>query len=963
MTAPLRSIRLYPTETEFLDQYRMNVGDIFYDKDKNTLVIYDGVTKGGLPLLRADLSNISGGGSVGAGVINFGDSSIQAQAFIGDGSQLTNLPIPSDVATVSDVETAFNTPATTASLGTVKIGSGLSVTPDGTLSADAFQEVSGFSGLEFLSFVRGVQISEFSSDTTLSGNENDTVPTERAVKTYVDTQISLIDLDANGTVSTANAGQLAFYENNGKVVIGSGTKLLWNSSNGLLSVDNLTIANDLSTTKITVNGNGNINGDLIVDGDVAANSIFNDGLGIAKFEFGADLIFDALGDINVSGSKITNLGAPSFPTDAVNKAYVDGAAAQFTGGDVPNNVRILSGTASSSPTTGALVVSGGVGVTGEIRATGSIFVDGSPVLTSLSGGFNGGTISGTLFINNSTASTSTTTGALRVTGGVGIGRSIVTGGDSFFNGIRFGNGADIGSGFAQNISIGGGSGINSPLSSNVSGVNDIAIGFSALGQLTGGSDNIAIGVQAMANRQGGERSLAIGSDALLNSQGNNNLGVGHSAGSEIFTGGGNVVIGGNTGSTIDELNNHVIIADGVGNIKLQFNNVGAVGFGSNTYGSVGQILTSSGSEGAPIWTDPIGFDGGTISGDTVFTSTTPSTSTTTGAVRISGGLGVSGEIYSGGLQNTPIGSTTRSSGAFTTLTSNAATTFTASTASSSISTGTLVVTGGVGISGAVNVGSAISVGGVGSFTSNTASNSTTTGSVVITGGLGVSGTVNAASFVGNGSGLTNITASVFSGGTVANATTFSSTVTFNGNMSTNNTAVFSMGSGTRQMLNLWGTTYALGVQNNTLYYRSAGTFRWFRGGVHNNNEGQAGTGGVQAMVLDASSNLTATGNVTAFSDERLKENITVIPNALEKLMTLDGVTFVRKDTGQKGTGLVAQALQKVLPEAVITNEDGYLSVAYGNTVGLLIEAIKEQQRQIEELKNQIKFLKEDQSGT
>jgi hypothetical protein len=165
------------------------------------------------------------------------------------------------------------------------------------------------------------------------------------------------------------------------------------------------------------------------------------------------------------------------------------------------------------------------------------------------------------------------------------------------------------------------------------------------------------------------------------------------------------------------------------------------------------------------------------------------------------------------------------------------------------------------------------------------------------------------------------------------------------------------------MLNLWGTSYALGVQANTLYYRSAGTFRWFRGGVHNNTEGQAGTGGAQAMVLDASSNLTATGNVTAFSDERLKENIKVIPNALEKVMSLNGVTFIRKDTGQRGTGLVAQALQKVLPEAVITNEDGYLSVAYGNTVGLLIEAIKEQQRQIEELKNQIKSLAGDQRGT
>jgi len=866
------------------------------------------------------------------------------------------------VVTLQQVTSVFNTPATDSTLGTIRVGNGLSITVDGTLSANAFQAVTGFTGLQFLSFTSGVSINKFSPDETMAENSDGAVPTERAVKTYVDTQLSLIDLDANGTVSSATAQELAFYQANGNTVIGTGNTLRWNSVSETLTANNITVANTLTTTGLTLNGSGQVSGDLLISGDVSANSIFNEGLGIAKFEFGADLIFDALGDINVSGSKITNLGAPTASTDAVNKAYVDGAAAQFTGGDVPNAVRILSNTASSSTTTGALRVVGGVGVGGDIYAGGSIFVNGSPVLTSLSGGFNGGTISGTLFVNNITASSSTTTGALRVTGGVGVGRSIFTGGDSYFNGIRFGNGADIGSGFAQNIAIGGGTGINSPLSSNVSGVNDIAIGFSALGQLTGGSDNIAIGVQAMANRQDGERSLAVGSDALLNSQGNDNIGLGNNAGSAIITGNGNVVIGGNSGSTINELNNHVIISDGVGNVKIQFNSFGALGLGGAVYGSIGQVLTSSGSDGVVVWEDPAVFAGGTVVGDSIFSSVTASNSTNTGAVVITGGLGVGGSIYGGSLQNTPIGSSVRNTGAFTSLTSNAATTFTANTASSSISTGTLVVTGGVGVSGAVNIGTSISAGGVASFTSNTTSNSTTTGSVVITGGLGVSGTVNAASFVGNGAGLTNITASVFSGGTVSGATTFSSTTTFNGNMSTNNTATLSMGSATRQMLNLWGTGYALGVQNNTLYYRTGGTFRWFRGGVHNNTEGAAGTGGVEAMVLDGSSNLTAAGNVTAFSDERLKENIEVIPDALEKVLSLNGVTFVRKDTGQRGTGLVAQALQKVLPEAVLTNEDGYLSVAYGNTVGLLIEAIKEQQRQIEELKNQIVLLKEDHRG-
>jgi hypothetical protein len=94
----------------------------------------------------------------------------------------------------------------------------------------------------------------------------------------------------------------------------------------------------------------------------------------------------------------------------------------------------------------------------------------------------------------------------------------------------------------------------------------------------------------------------------------------------------------------------------------------------------------------------------TSNGATTFTQNTASSSTATGTLVVTGGVGISGNIYAGGLQNTPIGGTTRSTGAFTSLTSNAATTFTQNTASSSTTTGTLVVTGGVGISGNTYVG-------------------------------------------------------------------------------------------------------------------------------------------------------------------------------------------------------------------------------------------------------------------
>ena len=96
-----------------------------------------------------------------------------------------------------------------------------------------------------------------------------------------------------------------------------------------------------------------------------------------------------------------------------------------------------------------------------------------------------------------------------------------------------------------------------------------------------------------------------------------------------------------------------------------------------------------------------------------------------------------------------------------------------------------------------------------------------------------------------------------------------------------------------------------------------------------------------------------TGNVTAYSDISLKENIEVIDNAVDKVSKLRGVTFDRidKEAIPRQTGLIAQELEKVLPEAVETNElSGIKSVAYGNVVGLLVEAIKELKEEIEELK-------------
>ena len=98
------------------------------------------------------------------------------------------------------------------------------------------------------------------------------------------------------------------------------------------------------------------------------------------------------------------------------------------------------------------------------------------------------------------------------------------------------------------------------------------------------------------------------------------------------------------------------------------------------------------------------------------------------------------------------------------------------------------------------------------------------------------------------------------------------------------------------------------------------------------------------------------------SDESLKKNISVIPNALDRVLKLEGVSFQWKDNNRNDLGLIAQDVEKVFPELVQTDETtGLKSVEYGNLVAPLIEAVKEQQKEIKSLNERIEKLEKKQS--
>jgi hypothetical protein len=106
------------------------------------------------------------------------------------------------------------------------------------------------------------------------------------------------------------------------------------------------------------------------------------------------------------------------------------------------------------------------------------------------------------------------------------------------------------------------------------------------------------------------------------------------------------------------------------------------------------------------------------------------------------------------------------------------------------------------------------------------------------------------------------------------------------------------------------------------------------------------------LNTDTISNSGSITSATYFysSDAALKEDIQTIENPLEKVQALRGVSYKWKDTGRKDIGLVADEVQEVLPELVVENE--HKQMDYGHMIGLLVEAIKEQQKEIEELKCQ-----------
>jgi hypothetical protein len=135
------------------------------------------------------------------------------------------------------------------------------------------------------------------------------------------------------------------------------------------------------------------------------------------------------------------------------------------------------------------------------------------------------------------------------------------------------------------------------------------------------------------------------------------------------------------------------------------------------------------------------------------------------------------------------------------------------------------------------------------------------------------------------------------------------------------------------------------------------------GGIIYNNTPNAfqfrTNGNITRLTIFNNGNATLTGTLTQSSDSRLKKNITHLKNSLQKIIHLNGYNYFWKSENADNslqTGILAQEVQTLFPELVKEGQDGILSVNYSGLIPVMIESIKEQQQQIEELKKLVEKL-------
>jgi hypothetical protein len=271
-----------------------------------------------------------------------------------------------------------------------------------------------------------------------------------------------------------------------------------------------------------------------------------------------------------------------------------------------------------------------------------------------------------------------------------------------------------------------------------------------------------------------------------------------------------------------------------------------------------------------------------------------------------------------------------------------------------------VVKGGVAIGDKVSATGAVSLNvldGIVRICENAASTSTTTGALIVGGGVGISGAAyfgSTANFAGEvtfagGSHFPSNSLLTFGG---ADSTAHKMAIYHDAASGANNSIVRSADDAADLYLQS-NARVIIGDKDNTqqgLVFNKGGSTSLYYGGVASSKLDTLPTG------IKITGNLDVTGDITAYStsDARLKNDVKPIQDSLAKVKSISGNTFTwneaSKKEGQEDTGVIAQEISAIgLPGTVIIREDGTYAVDYEKLVPLLLEAIKELSNKVDTL--------------
>lgn len=671
-----------------------------------------------------------------------------------------------------------NVTSTTTTTGTIVVTGGVGISGDlnvgGNVAFDGTIDVGGIStdgNLTVDGNISGGNIST-SGELNVTGNAN-----------VGDLNTDLITANT-GNITTINSTTI-----NGTTGTFTGNVSGGNiSTSGELNVTGNANVGDLNTDVITAN-TGNITtinsttGSFT--GNVTAGNLASNGAASITGNLSAGNISTS-GDLSVTGT--ANVGDLNTDVVTANTGNItDINTANIT---VSNWANITSNTASTSTTTGALIIAGGVGVAGNVNLGGN--------LAAADGAFSGNLIvTGNLTVDGTTTFVNTETTTVKdpvlVIGGTDNGGAATTD-DNKDRGVQFQwhTGTLAKSGFfGFDDSTGKFTFIPDATISDdvVSGTaGDVAFGnvdanFGTFaGNVTAGNISTTGSFGTTGNLSAGN----ISTSGELNVTGNANVGDLNT--DTVTANTGNITTINNTTITVSTLANITASTASTSSTTGALIVAGGTGIGGNLNVAGQAAVTgnlSAGNVSTTTLTGNVSSNGtsdfATITVSTLanVTSNTASTSTTSGALVVAGGAGVVGNVNIGGLLdvtgnisggnistigslgvtgNATTGNLSTTTAVITTgniTTVNAGTVnvstlanITATTASTDTVTGALLVAGGVGVVGNINVG-----GSINRFTDTTVSNSTSTGTIVVSGGVGVAGNVYAGNLAIVGSSL------------------------------------------------------------------------------------------------------------------------------------------------------------------------------------------------------------------